>query len=245
MSSFISNAFMLPNDLIDKGYMAQMKGAALPCYLFIVRKTRGWNKVSDTISLSQLIEGTGYKKDAVLTGLEQLISMQIIKRVSYANRPAKYTLTEKAVVGKTDSKDESTVGKTDSRVGKTDSTQSEKPTHNNNRKTTKEKTNEVFEFFWSEYPKCKRKGSKADALKTFSKYENQGELITRVLQLFKQDESFLKQDGEFIPSPSSWLNKKHWENDYWVEKLNQCKSSANHPAPPQQYRGVTKKFKGM
>jgi len=149
MSSFISNAFMLPNDLIDKGYMAQMKGAALPCYLFIVRKTRGWNKVSDTISLSQLIEGTGYKKDAVLTGLEQLISMQIIKRVSYANRPAKYTLTEKAVVGKTDSKDESTVGKTDSRVGKTDSTQSEITTHNNNSKTTITKANiykEKFDF---------------------------------------------------------------------------------------------------
>ena len=38
MSSFISNAFMLPNDLIDKGYMALMKGPALPCYIFIVRK---------------------------------------------------------------------------------------------------------------------------------------------------------------------------------------------------------------
>ena len=32
---------MLPNDLIDKGYMAHMKGPALPCYIFIVRKTRG------------------------------------------------------------------------------------------------------------------------------------------------------------------------------------------------------------
>ena len=63
MSSFISNAFMLPNDLIDKGYMALMKGPALPCYLFIVRKTRGWNKSDDSISVSQLVKGTGYNKD--------------------------------------------------------------------------------------------------------------------------------------------------------------------------------------
>lgn len=53
MTSFISNAFQIPNDLIDNGHMAKMKGAALPCYLLIVRKTRGWNKQADSISLSQ------------------------------------------------------------------------------------------------------------------------------------------------------------------------------------------------
>lgn len=42
MTSFISNAFQIPNDLIDNGHMAKMKGAALPCYLLIVRKTRRW-----------------------------------------------------------------------------------------------------------------------------------------------------------------------------------------------------------
>lgn len=87
MSNFISNAFMMPNDLIDKGYMAKMKGAALPCYLFIVRKTRGWNKSNDNISISQLVEGTGYKKDAVLGGVEQLITMGIVEKISFQNRP--------------------------------------------------------------------------------------------------------------------------------------------------------------
>ncbi len=28
MTSFISNAFQIPNDLIDNGHMAKMKGAA-------------------------------------------------------------------------------------------------------------------------------------------------------------------------------------------------------------------------
>ena len=78
MSSFISNAFMLPNDLIDKGYMAHMKGPALPCYIFIVRKTRGWNKSDDSISVSQLVKGTGYNKDSVLKGCEKLVQMGTI-----------------------------------------------------------------------------------------------------------------------------------------------------------------------
>ena len=153
MSNFISNAFMMPNDLIDKGYMAKMKGAALPCYLFIVRKTRGWNKSADNISTSQLVEATGYKKDAVLTGIELLIEMGIVEKVSFQNRPSKYTLTDNIVAvgnsdsdnsasGKTDTKPKSAVGKTDTAVGNSDSNLSEIPTHNNNIKTTNTKTRE-------------------------------------------------------------------------------------------------------
>ena len=94
MSNFISNAFMLPNDLIDKRYMALMKGPALACYLFIARKTRGWNKSTDSISVSQLVEGTGYNKDYLLKGCEKLVSLGIVERKSYANQPAKYDLTD-------------------------------------------------------------------------------------------------------------------------------------------------------
>lgn len=139
--SFISNAFMLPNDLIDKGYMAQMKGPALACYLFIVRKTRGWNKSDDSISLSQLIEGTGYGKDAVLSGADKLVEMGVIERKSFTNQPAKYVLTDSIfAVGNIDCEN-SAVGNIDSAVGNIDCTQSEISTHNNNYKTTNTKTN--------------------------------------------------------------------------------------------------------
>lgn len=158
MSNFMSNAFMLPNDLIDKGYMAKMKGAALGCYIFIVRKTRGWNKSDDNISISQLVEGTGYKKDAVLAGIDVLIELRIVQKIAYQNRPSNYTLTdaviavgntdsENSAVGNTDtgvvfsdSKQKNAVGNTDGGVGKTDSNLSEIPTHKNNIKTTNTKT---------------------------------------------------------------------------------------------------------
>lgn len=76
---------------------------------------------------------------------------------------------------------------------------------------------EEFEKFWESYPRCKRKGSKSDAFKTYKKFEKEADLILSVLNKFKLDQSFLKNDGEFIPSPSSWLNKKHWENEFWVD----------------------------
>lgn len=141
MSSFISNAFMLPNDLIDKGYMALMKGPALPCYLFIVRKTRGWNKSDDSISVSQLVKGTGYNKDSVLKGCEKLVQMGVIERKSFANQPAKYVLTDSIfAVDILDS--ENIAGENiEGGVDILDNTLSKDSTHNNNSKTTNTKTN--------------------------------------------------------------------------------------------------------
>lgn len=147
MSSFISNAFMLPNDLIDKGYMALMKGPALPCYLFIVRKTRGWNKSDDSISVSQLVKGTGYNKDSVLKGCEKLVSMGVIERKSFPNQPAKYVLTDSIfAVDILDS--ENIAGENiEGGVDILDSTLSKDSTHNNNSKTTITKANIYKEKF--------------------------------------------------------------------------------------------------
>lgn len=145
MSSFISNAFMLPNDLIDKGYMAHMKGPALPCYLFIVRKTRGWNKSDDSISVSQLVKGTGYNKDSVLKGCEKLVQMGVIERKSFANQPAKYILTDSIfAVDILDS--ENIAGENiEGGVDILDSVHSKDSTHNNNSKTTITKAN-IYTF---------------------------------------------------------------------------------------------------
>lgn len=145
MSSFISNAFMLPNDLIDKGYMAHMKGPALPCYIFIVRKTRGWNKSDDSISVSQLVKGTGYNKDSVLKGCEKLVQMGVIERKSFANQPAKYVLTDSIfAVDILDS--ENIAGENiEGGVDILDSVHSKDSTHNNNSKTTITKAN-IYTF---------------------------------------------------------------------------------------------------
>lgn len=141
MSSFISNAFMLPNDLIDKGYMAHMKGPALPCYLFIVRKTRGWNKSDDSISVSQLVAGTGYNKDSVLKGCEKLVQMGVIERKSFSNQPAKYVLTDSIFAVDILDSEKNAVENIEGGVDILDSAHSKDSTHNNNSKTTNTKTN--------------------------------------------------------------------------------------------------------
>lgn len=146
MSQWIPNSFQMPNALVDSGVLAKLKGSSLAMYIFIVRKTRGWNKTSDSISLSQFIESTGYGKDAVLSGADKLVELGLIKRVDYQNKPALYILNdlpENVVVGESENPtaEKPHAENTTGGVGKSDQLQSENPTHNNNYKTTNTKTN--------------------------------------------------------------------------------------------------------
>ena len=253
MSNFISNAFMMPNDLIDKGYMAKMKGAALPCYLFIVRKTRGWNKSNDNISISQLVEGTGYKKDAVLGGVEQLISMGIVEKIAFQNRLSKYTLTDNIIAVGNTASDNSAVGNTDTAVDISDSNLSEIPTHKNNIKTTNTKTNVISD--------SKAKFSFVEALKKLGAND---QLINDWLAVrktkkasnnqtsFSRFESQLAKTNLDINTVLRICIERDWKgfDTSWLANVNlseyQEQTQQTIPElPAAQFKGVAKKFKGM
>ncbi|HFF5071089.1 TPA: hypothetical protein ACGDNJ_001479, partial [Acinetobacter baumannii] len=119
-------------------------------------------------------------------------------------------------------------------------------------KKDSKKFSENFEKFWSTYPSCKRKSDKSGTAKTFEKHEKAFDLDTliSILELQKIDEQWTKQDGEFIPSPTSWLNKKHWENDYWISKIQAQPATQVNNGPiieqqPTQFKGVRRQFKGV
>ena len=79
MSKFIPNAFQIPNSVIDE-LLAKLTCAELKCYLFVVRKTKGWNKESDSISVSQFMEVTGLSNRSVITACESLVQMGLLER---------------------------------------------------------------------------------------------------------------------------------------------------------------------
>ncbi|WP_407533203.1 replication protein [Acinetobacter baumannii] len=227
MTSFISNAFQIPNDLIDNGHMAKMKGAALPCYLLIVRKTRGWNKQADSISLSQFVKATGYNKDTVQKGLLILEEMGVIIRLETDKQINKWSLTDQIITTENHTKNSPSenlamLKNSTEPYENLVSNHTKNSPHNNNNKN-KEKQgvgySENFEKFWSAYPTCKRKSDKSGTYKTFTKHEGSFaiETLLSILEKQKSDVSWTKQDGEFIPSPSTWLNQKQWENEYWFQ----------------------------
>ena len=71
-----------------------------------------------------------------------------------------------------------------------------------------------FSKFWKAYPKKRDKGN---AEKWFEKHKPSEELVNLMLkqiERFKDTEEWKKQDGQFIPYPTTWLNAKMWEDEF-------------------------------
>lgn len=69
-----------------------------------------------------------------------------------------------------------------------------------------------FDRFWSAYPKKKNKGQARSAFSRALKKTSVETMISAV-EKQKQSKDWKKDNGQFIPYPSTWLNAEAWEND--------------------------------
>lgn len=89
-----------------------------------------------------------------------------------------------------------------------------------------------FDKFWEIYPKKK---DKARAFKTWLKLKPNDELFNTIMTAVKeqaQSDQWQKDDGQYIPYPSTWLNGERWNDE--IKK-------AVHITPPpkeEEYKPV-------
>lgn len=72
---------------------------------------------------------------------------------------------------------------------------------------------QAFNVFWAEYPK---KVNKKGCLKSFIKIKNLKEempLIMASLERFKKSKDWLKDNGQFIPYPTTFINQERWKDE--------------------------------
>lgn len=80
------------NNYIEALAKIRIPGEANQCLLVIQRKTWGWNKKKDAISLSQFVEATGICKPHVCRALSILIEMNMIIVTKKNNNITEYTI---------------------------------------------------------------------------------------------------------------------------------------------------------
>jgi len=76
-----------------------------------------------------------------------------------------------------------------------------------------ESADDGFVTFWEQYPK---KVAKPQALKAWKKIKPTGQLLAclmSALETQKASADWLKDAGQFIPHPASWLNGRRWEDE--------------------------------
>ncbi len=81
----------------------------------------------------------------------------------------------------------------------------------------KDEVSDMFKLFWEAYP---RKVSKAYSEKVFKKIKPSKllfEKIMKALEEHKKNPDWQKQDGQFIPHASTWLNQRRWEDELQAE----------------------------
>jgi hypothetical protein len=81
------------------------------------------------------------------------------------------------------------------------------------RREEKEKRESRFAQFWDAYP---NKAGKEAAIKAFAKVNPDDDLLQTLLTSIaraRESKAWVKDDGEFIPHASTWLNGKRWEDE--------------------------------
>lgn len=80
-------------------------------------------------------------------------------------------------------------------------------------KTARAQQDEFFDRFWAAYP---RKEDKQKARKAFERLKpDEGLLVTMLAGIERQKKSaqWVKDGGQFIPHPTTWLNGCRWEDE--------------------------------
>jgi hypothetical protein len=76
----VPNAFQVPNEIIDDGWLRHLGGSEIKVLLFIIRKTFGFNKIGgDEIPLSQIIAGTGLSRQSAINAVSVLETSGLIR----------------------------------------------------------------------------------------------------------------------------------------------------------------------
>lgn len=132
-SKFIPNFLQVPNAVIDE-LLPDLTGAELKCYLVVIRKTKGWNKESDNISISQFMKATGLSNSAVIKACESLVKYGLLIKQNGARNTGVYAVNS---YSKTTSEESSPVKKVHSTCEKSSQVTCEESSHTiNNIKNT-------------------------------------------------------------------------------------------------------------
>lgn len=85
-------------------------------------------------------------------------------------------------------------------------------------KDNKDILHTLFERFYAVYPKKK---GKASAVKAFLKIKPTEDLLEKMFQALEwqtKEPDWIKEKGQFIPYPATWLNGRRWEDQNPAEK---------------------------
>ena len=88
----MENYTRIENDILEKLTQMNLSGSALGCALVLLRKTNGFNKLQDGISLSQFVKLINRSKPTVCKALKELQLVKICLLVKKGRSGKEYNV---------------------------------------------------------------------------------------------------------------------------------------------------------
>ena len=213
----------ISNQFIDD-WISQLNGAAVKTFLAVSRKTIGWHKETDAISLSQLQQITGLSRQGVMNAVDELEKIGLITIDKREYRSTLFTINYEEVVNSVDG------GGKLSRPEVVNSVDTQKKPERNSSKETSSPIDRDFEEAWKHYP---RKESKKSALKAYRarrKKERADTLLTATKNYAKSVEG---RERRFIKLGATFFGP----DEHYVDFIE---SPTPDTSPRKEYRGYCK-----
>lgn len=100
----------------------------------------------------------------------------------------------------------------------------------------------AFLVFWEAYPASHRKVGKADSWRVWRRHKLGPPRMDRLMAALEEDRAspdWVKNGGEFIPTPAAWLNKQRWLDDPRPVALAPPVATFPPPIPSQRQKNVS------
>lgn len=78
-----------------------------------------------------------------------------------------------------------------------------------------------FELFWNAYPRKKDRKKAYERFKKIDFKKHPFEHIMKSLEQQKMSEDWKKEDGKFIPLPTTWIGGERWNDEFTVAEQDQ------------------------
>jgi len=206
-----SNYTKIPNEVLEELARIRIAGESMQILHVIMRKTLGFHKKGDAISLSQFCLATGLRKPSIIRAIKKLIQLNIIYQKVNATAN-KYSINKDFSTWKPFTKK---ITFTKKRTDVYQKVNNRLPKSNPQKKVSKEsikrKHSESFSLFWEAYPLKVKEAAALENWTALNPDEHLIETILSALEKYKRSEKW--QDKNFIPHAINWLKNKQWKDE--------------------------------
>ncbi len=203
----------IANELFDAILAFGFSKRQLTVLLAVLRKTYGYGKKTDDMTVQQLADLTSIPRQHVSTTLSELHTINAVLK-----QDGKYGYVlgiNKNYRGWRPSQN-GTCPKTGRRPSQNGTlTVPKRDTQKTLSKDTinRHTLNGAFSRFWDAYPKKRSKGQAEKAWLKLKPSPDLAEQICQAVDRAKTQADWRKANGQYVPYPATWLNAKGWEDE--------------------------------